>query len=107
MEPDRKTYESRSKDVDKSLFADNIRKTPDSQSLTNQGFHTCRSGGIRTRGLLVPNQTRYQAALHLGKIAGRLPDDEANRGIRTLDLLITSEPLCQLSHIGIDTELSA
>ena len=25
----------------------------------------CRSGGIRTRGLLVPNQTRYQTALHL------------------------------------------
>ena len=24
-----------------------------------------RSGGIRTRGLLVPNQTRYQTALHL------------------------------------------
>ena len=27
----------------------------------------CRSGGIRTRGLLVPNQTRYQTALHLEK----------------------------------------
>ena len=26
-----------------------------------------RSGGIRTRGLLVPNQTRYQTALHLDK----------------------------------------
>ena len=25
----------------------------------------CRSGGLRTRGLLVPNQTRYQTALHL------------------------------------------
>ena len=24
-----------------------------------------RSGGIRTHGLLVPNQTRYQTALHL------------------------------------------
>ena len=27
----------------------------------------CRSGGTRTRGLLVPNQTRYQTALHLEK----------------------------------------
>ena len=48
--------------------------------LETVGFITCRSGGIRTRGLLVPNQTRYQTALHLGKKAG------ANRGIRTLDL---------------------
>ncbi len=28
-------------------------------------FFSCRSAGIRTRGLLVPNQTRYQTALHL------------------------------------------
>ena len=52
----------------------------------------CRSGGIRTRGLLVPNQTRYQAALHL--------DNGADEGTRTPDLLITNRLLYQLSHIG-------
>ena len=52
----------------------------------------CRSGGIRTRGLLVPNQTRYQTALHL--VAG------ADEGTRTPDLLITNRLLYQLSHIG-------
>ena len=51
-----------------------------------------RSGGIRTRGLLVPNQTRYQAALHL--------DDGANEGTRTPDLLITNQLLYRLSYIG-------
>ena len=53
----------------------------------------CRSGGIRTRGLLVPNQTRYQTALHLD-ITG------ADEGTRTPDLLITNRLLYQLSHIG-------
>ena len=52
-----------------------------------------RSGGIRTRGLLVPNQTRYQTALHLDK-------NGANNGTRTHDLLITNQPLYQLSYIG-------
>ena len=52
----------------------------------------CRSGGIRTRGLLVPNQTRYQTALHL--------DTGADEGTRTPDLLITNRLLYQLSHIG-------
>ena len=52
----------------------------------------CRSGGIRTRGLLVPNQTRYQTALHL--VTG------ADEGTRTPDLLITNRLLYQLSHIG-------
>ncbi len=52
----------------------------------------CRSGGIRTRGLLVPNQTRYQTALHL--------DAGADEGTRTPDLLITNRLLYQLSHIG-------
>ena len=52
----------------------------------------CRSGGIRTRGLLVPNQTRYQTALHL--VNG------ADEGTRTPDLLITNRLLYQLSHIG-------
>ena len=51
-----------------------------------------RSGGIRTRGLLVPNQTRYQTALHL--VTG------ADEGTRTPDLLITNRLLYQLSHIG-------
>ena len=52
----------------------------------------CRSGGIRTRGLLVPNQTRYQTALHL--------EAGADEGTRTPDLLITNRLLYQLSHIG-------
>ena len=34
------------------------------QTLILQGLRG-RSGGIRTRGLLVPNQTRYHTALHL------------------------------------------
>ena len=55
-------------------------------------FSSGRSGGIRTRGLLVPNQTRYQAALHL--------DDGANEGTRTPDLLITNQLLYRLSYIG-------
>ena len=53
---------------------------------------TSRSGGIRTHGLLVPNQTRYQTALHL--------EDGADKGTRTLDLMITNQPLYQLSYIG-------
>ena len=53
---------------------------------------SCRSGGIRTRGLLVPNQTRDQTALHL--------DTGADEGTRTPDLLITNRLLYQLSHIG-------
>ena len=57
-------------------------------------FFIGRSGGIRTRGLLVPNQTRYQAALHLGKKNG------ANEGTRTPDLLITNQLLYRLSYIG-------
>ena len=52
-----------------------------------------RSGGTRTHGLLVPNQARYQTALHLG-VAG------ADNGTRTHDLLITNQPLYQLSYIG-------
>ena len=40
-----------------------INKNPDNPRGVS-GF-LCRSGGIRTRGLLVPNQTRYQTALHL------------------------------------------
>ena len=40
--------------------------TQKEKPLPLQGFLTCRSGEIRTRGLLDPNQTRYQAALHLG-----------------------------------------
>ncbi len=31
---------------------------------TSGSGHLCRGGGIRTRGLLLPKQTRYQAALH-------------------------------------------
>ena len=58
------------------------------------GRFTCRSGGIRTRGLLVPNQTRYQTALHLD-ITG------ADEGTRTPDLLITNRLLYHLSHIGM------
>ena len=56
-----------------------------------------RSGGIRTRGLLVPNQTRYQTALHL--------DAGADEGTRTPDLLITNRLLYQLSHIGTTSKL--
>lgn len=55
-----------------------------------------RSGGIRTRGLLVPNQTRYQTALHL--VTG------ADNGTRTHDLLITNQPLYQLSYIGASSK---
>ena len=55
------------------------------------GLFCGRSGGTRTRGLLVPNQTRYQTALHL---------DGADKGTRTLDLMITNQPLYQLSYIG-------
>jgi hypothetical protein len=51
-----------------------------------------RGDRIRTCGLLVPNQTRYQTALHLG--AG------ANKGTRTLDLRFTKPLLYQLSYIG-------
>ena len=41
-----------------------------SPATKNQATHKgdlvfCRSGGTRTHGLLVPNQTRYQTALHL------------------------------------------
>ena len=56
----------------------------------------CRSGGIRTRGLLVPNQTRYQTALHL--------EAGADEGTRTPDLLITNRLLYQLSHIGTTSD---
>ena len=65
-------------------------KNPDNPQGVS-GF-LCRSGGIRTRGLLVPNQTRYQTALHL--------DKRADEGTRTPDLLITNRLLYQLSHIG-------
>ena len=65
-------------------------KNPDNPQGVS-GF-LCRSGGIRTRGLLVPNQTRYQTALHL--------DTGADEGTRTPDLLITNRLLYQLSHIG-------
>ena len=67
-----------------------INKNPDNPRGVS-GF-LCRSGGIRTRGLLVPNQTRYQTALHL--------DAGADEGTRTPDLLITNRLLYQLSHIG-------
>ena len=60
-----------------------------------RGF-CCRSGGIRTRGLLVPNQTRYQTALHL--------EAGADEGTRTPDLLITNRLLYQLSHIGTTSD---
>ena len=50
-----------------------------------------RGDRIRTCDLLVPNQTRYQTALHL---------DGANEGTRTLDLRFTKPLLCQLSYIG-------
>ena len=56
------------------------------------GFLFGRSGGTRTHGLLVPNQTRYQTALHL--------ENGADKGTRTLDLMITNQPLYQLSYIG-------
>ena len=52
-----------------------------------------RGDGIRTHDLLVPNQTRYQTALHL--------EMSANEGTRTLDLRFTKPLLCQLSYIGI------
>ncbi len=45
-----------------SLYIVCITKTPPLYSGVLR-----RSGGIRTRGLLVPNQTRYQTALHLEK----------------------------------------
>ena len=46
-----------------------------------------RGSEIRTRGLFVPNEARYQAALCPG----------AGHWARTSDLLITSELLYQLS----------
>ena len=66
------------------------RKKP--STFCNADGKKCRSGGIRTRGLLVPNQTRYQTALHLEK--------RANRGTRTLDLRFTKPLLYRLSHVG-------
>ena len=68
-----------------------LGKSKTLQALILQGLGG-RSGGIRTRGLLVPNQTRYQTALHL--------DAGADEGTRTPDLLITNRLLYQLSHIG-------
>ena len=65
------------------------RKTRKHRKINASGS---RSGGIRTRGLLVPNQTRYQTALHLA--------NGADEGTRTPDLLITNRLLYQLSHIG-------
>ena len=70
-----------------------IRKTP--EAFIFRGL-SGRSGGIRTRGLLVPNQTRYQTALHL--VNG------ADEGTRTPDLLITNRLLYQLSHIGTTSD---
>ena len=67
-----------------------IKKKP--STFCNADGKKCRSGGIRTRGLLVPNQTRYQTALHLEK--------RANRGTRTLDLRFTKPLLYRLSHVG-------
>ena len=43
------------------------RKRKSLRSFVILSFSGCRSAGIRTRGLLVPNQTRYQTALHLDK----------------------------------------
>ena len=54
-----------------------------------------RGDRIRTCDLLVPNQTRYQTALHL---------DGANEGTRTLDLRFTKPLLYQLSYIGASAE---
>ena len=71
-----------------------INKNPDNPQGVS-GF-LCRSGGIRTRGLLVPNQTRYQTALHL--------EAGADEGTRTPDLLITNRLLYQLSHIGTTSD---
>jgi hypothetical protein len=56
-------------------------------------FFIGRGDWIRTSDLLVPNQTRYQTALHPEK-------NGANVGIRTPDLLITNQLLYRLSYIG-------
>ncbi len=56
---------------------------------------TGRGDRIWTCDLLVPNQTRYQTALH--------PENNgANEGARTLDLQFTKLLLCQLSYIGVN-----
>jgi hypothetical protein len=69
-----------------------VDKKKKPSAFCNADGKKCRSGGIRTRGLLVPNQTRYQTALHLEK--------RANRGTRTLDLRFTKPLLYRLSHVG-------
>ena len=69
-----------------------VDKKKKPSTFCNADGKKCRSGGIRTRGLLVPNQTRYQTALHLEK--------RANRGTRTLDLRFTKPLLYRLSHVG-------
>ena len=69
-----------------------VDKKKKPSTFCNADDKKCRSGGIRTRGLLVPNQTRYQTALHLEK--------RANRGTRTLDLRFTKPLLYRLSHVG-------
>ena len=68
-----------------------VDKKKKPSTFCNADGKKCRSGGIRTRGLLVPNQTRYQTALHLEK--------RANRGTRTLDLRFTKPLLYRLSHV--------
>ena len=67
-----------------------IKENP--QAFQLKGFLGGRSGGIWTRDLLLPKQTRYQAALH--------PESGANKGTRTLDLRFTKPLLYRLSYIG-------
>ena len=69
-----------------------VDKKKKPSTFCNADGKKCRSGGIRTRGLLVPNQTRYQTALHL--------ENGANEGTRTLDLRFTKPLLYRLSHVG-------
>ena len=58
-----------------------------------ESLYLGRGDRIWTCDLLVPNQTRYQTALHL--------ENGANEGTRTLDLRFTKPLLYRLSHIGV------
>ena len=78
--------------LDQTKYHTNFQNNKKPGSLMPPGFSYGRGDVIWTRDLLVPNQTRYQTALHL---------DGADKGTRTLDLMITNQPLYQLSYIGI------
>ena len=82
---------SQSVSEEEDTACDQGKKDMKNPTLSKECGNCGRGDRIRTCGLLVPNQTRYQAALHL---------DGANERTRTADLLITNQLLYQLSYIG-------